>query len=809
MKSIIFSSVLLVLLMVVSWSNAQQATKPEVKKSVSFSKTKPLREMTIVISGEHEKKQKIVPNKLPYEKRKLQNHVTSADRPVLQKSYGKLKGKGPILNYAGIDNVNGRIPADPNGDVSPLYYIQTVNRSFAVWDKEGNLLFGPVDNASIWEGFEGPWNNISWGGDPVFKYDQLADRWVVSAFSSNFDEDIYYEMVAVSMTSDPLGSYYCYAFQFDCFNDYPKLSIWPDGYYITYNMYDGSDPDDFLHSLVTVIDRDAMLAGEPEITMIQFDIPDPDTERFFPMAADLRGENIPEDEPCFIITVDNHNPADPWELSLDIFEFQTDWQEPQNSQFGITTQFDLGTFEPLINFGQGAPQKGSPTTVMTVPLFLMYPVTYRAFTDHESIVCCHTIWDGNIHYIKWYELRKEDAGWYIYQTGNYAPGEDIHYYFPSVTINGNGDMALGYTVSGEDIYPSIRLTGRRAEDSLGIMSFQEIELYKGLNFTNSYDPNYEQNRWGDYSSMMVDPVDDTTFWYTNMYTKAITSFGNWATRIFSFNLTGETALPSADAGNDTLTCNTPFFTTQGYAENYSSLMWTTSGDGNFTGNYTLNATYLRGSDDLNNGQVTLTMHLTGYETGMEAADSMILYINKEPEVYAGTDVTIDTSESVILQGEVNFSYEYFWTTPGDGSFTDSTLLDAIYTPGPEDIINGEVVLVLTAKEVNPCTGNIYDSLTLYVLPFGIEDISSKQLNIKLYPNPANNIITLYAEQLTNAQITLQVIGSDGRVIFTGRFYPVDFTLDIDFDLSYLTQGVYYFRVISERHMVLKKVVVAR
>jgi hypothetical protein len=808
MKSIIFLSVIIVLLGIVSFTFAQQATKPEVKKSVSFFKTKPLSEMTIVISGEHEKEQKVVPNKMPYGKGKLQNRVTSVDSPILQKSYGKLRGKGPILNFAGIDNVNGLIIADPNGDVSPLYYMQTVNRSFAVWDKEGSLLFGPVDNASIWEGFEGPWNNISWGGDPIFKYDQLADRWVVCAFSLNFDEDLYYEMVAVSMTSDPLGSYYCYAFQFDYFNDYPKISIWPDGYYITYNMYDGHDPDDFLYSLVSVVDREAMLAGEPEITMIQFEIPDPDTERFFPMAADLRGENIPDDEPCFIITVDNHNPSNPWELSLDVYEFQTDWQEPENSQFGIVAQFDLGTFEPFIPYGPGAPQKGSNINVMTVPLYLMYPVTYRQFNDHDAIVCCHTIWGGNIHYIKWYELRKEDAGWYLYQTGNYAPG-NMHYFSPSISINGNGDIALGYTISNEDTYPCLKLTGRRAEDSLGIMSFQEIELYKGLNYANTYISLYDQNMWGDYASMMVDPVDDTTFWFTHMYTKATTGLGNWATRIFSFNLAGEPALPYADAGNDTLTCNTAFFITQGHAENYSSIMWTTSGDGNFTGNYTINATYLRGPDDLSNGQVTLTMHLTGYETGMEAADSMILYINKEPEVYAGTDVTIDTSESVMLQGEVNFSYEYFWTTPGDGSFTDSTLLDAIYTPGPGDVINGEVVLVLTAKEVNPCTGIIYDSLNLYVLPFGIEDISSKELNVTLYPNPANDNITLHAEHLTNAQLTLQIISSDGRVIFTGRFYPDDFTLDIDFDLSYLTQGVYYFLVTTDMQATTKKVVVAR
>ena len=113
-------------------------------------------------------------NRMPRGTDKINIQLPPVDKPELQKTHGPLQSIGPSLNFAGIDNVNGRIPADPNGDVSPLYYMQTVNRSFAVWDKAGNLVYGPVDNASIWEGFEGPWNNTSWGGDPVFKYDQFA-----------------------------------------------------------------------------------------------------------------------------------------------------------------------------------------------------------------------------------------------------------------------------------------------------------------------------------------------------------------------------------------------------------------------------------------------------------------------------------------------------------------------------------------------------------------------------------------------------------------------------------------------------------
>jgi hypothetical protein len=126
--------------------------------------------------------------------------------------------------------------------------------------------------------------------------------------------------------------------------------------------------------------------------------------------------------------------------------------------------------------------------------------------------------------------------------------------------------------------------------------------------------------------MMVDPADDSTFWYTGEYSTASGSHGNFATRILSFNLCGDTAWPYAFAGNDTVVPNVVFFNTQGEADNYSSIFWTTSGDGNFTSNYAENVTYLRGPGDLDSGQVTLTMHLTGYYPGIDTSDSMVLYL---------------------------------------------------------------------------------------------------------------------------------------------------------------------------------------
>ncbi|MCK5783400.1 MAG: T9SS type A sorting domain-containing protein [Desulfobacterales bacterium] len=698
---------------------AQQISAgPEVTSSVFFFKSKPVREMRIVLPGEHEKGSRIASNRFSKSNKSRPDMFKPVDKPILQKEQGYLTGRGPMLNIEGIGSINGIYPADPNGDIGLNHYVQTVNNSFAIWDKSGNLLYGPVDNKMIWASFPGPWNTYYWA-DPIFKYDQLADRWIISSMSNPGNwQPPFYTMVAVSVTGDPLGEYYCYAFQFNEINDYPKLSVWQDGYYISYNFWDHIT-DLYLYTLYSVIDRDAMLNGNPDVNMIQFQVCDPGEGMFFPLPADLRGTMIPVNTPCYFVRLGEPEPGNPWHLSLNVLALDADWNVPANSTFSQIAQFDLGQFEPVpYPYGPGAPQMGSDINVMTLPLLMMYPLTYRMFSDHEAMVCCQTMWYGEIHYIKWYELRKDTSGWYIYQSGNYASG-DAHCFMPSISLNGNGDIALGYSVSSEDMYPSIRFTGRQAEDSTGVMTFQELQLYHGLSYSNSYESTFEQNRWGDYSSMMVDPSDDSTFWYTNMYTNGTTNTGNWSTRIFSLNLSGDSALPYAFAGNDTLANNVQFFETQGEAGNYSSIVWTTSGDGTFITNYAEHVIYLRGPGDLANGQVILTIHVTGYYVNTWAADSMILYLS----------------------------------------------------------------------------------------PVGMEEPQGTEIALHLFPNPARDLLTLQATIPADNPFIVEIIGIEGKAVFTGRYNPVNSHFELQFDISYLTPGIYLVRLQTVEGKAIKKLAV--
>ncbi len=619
MKKLILLTTILLSVFILT---AQNDAKPIVKKSVFHGKSKPIRDMDIVLPGTHPEDQRAV-NNFFYGKDKTKYNKTASthSKPNLQRSQGSLKSRGPILNFEGIDNVNGVSPADPNGDVSADYYIQTVNSSFAVWDKSGNMIYGPVDYQTLWDGFPGPWTNLFWG-DPVFKYDRLADRWVICTMAFKKNQALFYLMIAVSETSDPLGSYHCYAFEFENMNDYPKLSVWPNAYYITHNMFEPPNWD-FLHSLVTAFDREAMLAGEPEITLIEFE-----TNAFSLLPADINGNIMPDDKRCYVTSLNEPDSTIPWHLTLDIFAFDPDWGTPDNSTFNMISRIDVGDFEPMNSFyGPGATQPVTNKNVMTISNILMYPLTYRQFEDHESMVCCLTTWDSEIHYIKWFELRKDNNDWYIYQQGNYAP-DSLHRYQPSMSINGNGDIAMGYTVSDKETFPSTRMTGRRANDPLGVMTYQELELFTGLKHIKTYDEGFDQNRWGDYASMMVDPENDSIFWFTNMYPKNEANNYNWGTRIFAINLTEEFENVSAFAGDDTTICQSnDTYLTEGNAINYNAVKWSTSGDGYFLKDNILISEYRIGDQDKIDGQVQLLLKASGYGPGNISTDTMTLIID--------------------------------------------------------------------------------------------------------------------------------------------------------------------------------------
>lgn len=140
--------------------------------------------------------------------------------------------------------------------------------------------------------------------------------------------------------------------------------------------------------------------------------------------------------------------------------------------------------------------------------------------------------------MRWYEIRRSRGGSYsVYQQGTYAPEDGVNRWMGSVAMDKQGNMALGYSVvNGVDVFPGIRYTGRLGSDPLGEMNLGEETIVNGTGVQTTTN-----SRWGDYTSMNVDPKDDCTFWYVNEYYTAegqASSPAGWQTRIGSFRLPG-------------------------------------------------------------------------------------------------------------------------------------------------------------------------------------------------------------------------------------------------------------------------------
>jgi hypothetical protein len=425
----------------------------------------------------------------------------------------------PIADFEGQFMTCGCYPPDTNAAVSTANVWQVVNLQSQIYDKDGNAIVDPFDTNSLWTGFGGPCENTN-DGDPIVKWDQLAQRWMVSQFAVEQTPSL--QCIALSTSPDPLGTYNLFAYDFGpIFNDYPKISIMPDAYYLTVRQFNSASG-----SAVVAFDRNAMLAGDPP-TAIYFDINQIYTSDTF-LAADMQGFNPPgEGSPESIMGIGNPD-YDGWPSSVLHFVQMTPNFSDPNSTVISNFDLDVDAFEPAFN---GVPQGGGFPALEVLP-FPMYTPNYRNFGDHDALVFTHDVDAGGGRVgRRWYEVRNPlSDGATIYQQGTFAPDDGLNRWMGSAAFDHVGNIAMGYSVANSSTFPSIWYTGRLASDPLGDMAQGESVIIDGSGWQDG-----GAARWGDYSSMVTDPdaADDCTFWYTQEYIET-TGLATWQTRVGSF-----------------------------------------------------------------------------------------------------------------------------------------------------------------------------------------------------------------------------------------------------------------------------------
>lgn len=529
--------------------------KPHFTEAVAFDVSRPVREIAPPrVRKTTEEVRELRPDRGPTVTDTVfagDGALDAASRAVIAEAIGP-----PLLTFEGLSNNNNfglygfRVnPPDPVGDVGPAHYVEMVNLAFAVYDKQGNLLTGPTRLGDLWANFAID-DCTDASGDPIVVYDQLRNRWLLSQFTTRGPE--YFNCVAISRTGDPSGEYYRYAFSAGpFFPDYPKYGVWTDSYLLTSRDF---GPAGEYGISVYALEKQQMIVGKPNARAVQFFL----DSAVVPinligdglLPADLDGTRKPSEGVAAPIvgTQDDGGPYGATFDALNTYDLLVVWNAQPTASLALVAQLPVAAFDSIFPCAPSSsrdclPQPGvnSPTRYLDILSYRQRPtwrLAYRRFGDHEALVTNQSVEARPaVAGVRWYEIRRVDDDYAVHQQGTYAPADGVNRWMGSAAMDRNGNIALGYSVvNGVDVFPGIRYTGRLSTDPLGTMGLGEGVIVNGSGVQTTMN-----SRWGDYTSLNVDPTDDCTFWYVNEYYTAAgqaSSAAGWQTRIASFRLPG-------------------------------------------------------------------------------------------------------------------------------------------------------------------------------------------------------------------------------------------------------------------------------
>ena len=661
--------------------------------------------------------------------------ATQVADPVVQNAIGGGPNiPSPITTFEGMGTGLGGFtvqsaPPDTDGDIGPNHYVQIVNSGVTIFNRTGTPVLGPVLTRTFWNGFSGACATTN-DGDGIVRYDRIANRWVISQFSVNGGNGPFFQCIAVSTSPDPTGTYNRYQFTFNGFNDYPKMGLWPDAYYFTYNMFPNNV---FAGARVCAVDRVTMIAGGAA-TQQCFD-----TSNQFGalLAADVDGTTMPPaGAPNTLVALDT--------TALDIWHFHVDFATPANSTFTGPTMVPVAAYSPLCNGGTCVVQPGTTNRLDSLADRLMNRLAYRRFSDHEAMLVSHAVTAGTGGGVRWYELRNPAAPT-IFQQGTYAPDASFRW-MSSIAFDKDGNVGLGFSTSSSTINPGIRYTGRLVGDAAGMMGQGEATIIAG---TGSQTGNL--TRWGDYSSLNIDPNDDCTFWYTQEYMGASGTF-NWRTRIGSFKF--------ATCGN---------VTTNDFSISVSPASRTVTAGSTTT--YTVSTAVLSGSAE------TINLSVTGLPAGITGSFS-------PASIPAGGSSTL-TLTVAAGNGNSSTSFNITGTAASASHTTNATIIVSnnnqaptvtITSPTAGSTVSGTITVSANATDADGTVASVRfnlpdgTSVTDTTAPF------STTFDTTRVPNGAGQTITATAtdnQGATGSATVMFAISNGGGGCINNTFTSTD------------------------------------
>jgi Kelch motif len=485
---------------------------------------------------------------------------------------------GPLLTFEGHNNTCSCAPPDSDGDVGPNHYVEAVNESIKIFDKNGATLSGPTSYNSFFSGLTGtPCANAN-DGDPFVLYDPVADRFLISDFAfPSFPGSSFWQCIGISQTPNPVsGGWFLYALQVDPANptflgDYPKFAMWNAGgspaqnaYFFTVNLF--SNFTTFNGVRAFALDRASMLAGGPA-NAIAFSLTPADVGLSYSfLAANQRnGDPPPAGRNAMVLAIDSPNSGGVTNTQVHARFFHVDFANPANATFGvgpthqpnaeITVNGFVDAFTTTTNL---VPQQGTTNKLDTVGDRMFTPVVYQNRSGTESLWASHLNFlnypNGPVT-VRWYQFNVTGGVFpaTATQQQDWTNGNDgLWRWMPSVALDQNGNTVIGYSTSGPSIFPGIRYAGRLVTDPPNDLSQGEAVMFPGVASQTG------TSRWGDYSMTTADPANNTDFWHVNEYSNG---GGAWRTRIGKFNFVGggqsPTPTPTPTASPSATPTSTP------------------------------------------------------------------------------------------------------------------------------------------------------------------------------------------------------------------------------------------------------------
>ena len=560
----------------------------------------------------------------------------------------------PVTSLAidGNPQSGGIVPSDANGDIGRTQYVQAVNHTYGIYSRTGALL-ARVGSSAFWSGLGGPdaagLCASNPGGDPSVAYDHAADRWVVSEFAfaagSGGPLSPFVECVAVSTSPDATGTWNRYAFQVSTalFPDYPKLAIWSDGYYLSFNQF--TSVGGWGGAGAMALERSKMLLGQSAQARY-FDLGGVNPKLGGMLAANIESVGAPAPGAPELYLQAHDDPTNVNDR-LEVWAFHVDWSAPvTGSTFQPVASLPVQAFDStFLGCGAtnnqcmrqfGSAQKLDPVSSVYASATevlpqLMFRLQYnRSAGGVETLTASDTVNAGFGAGLRWYELwNSSGAGWTIHAQGTYAPNDGNDRFLPSIAFDNGGELGLAYSISGT-VSPSLAYTGRVPADAPGAMSIVETFLVAGAGAQSNSD------RWGDYSSLSLDPIDGCNFWFTGQYENG----GSWQSRIGAFNFTTCTPFASQPP---TLTVD-PTWSAPLVREGVTI----TGSAPTFTGALSVSYQWRRcDSFGLNCVDIAGATGLTHLMTAGDAAGDRTLRLQATASNASGTSVAVSTATSVV------------------------------------------------------------------------------------------------------------------------------------------------------------------